>query len=169
MVYPGSPYWRLDALILVVDSDQQHVLLGLPALIQEELRLLTQDGTDLMPSFSNIFNLDVDVDWGTARMKLTKQLNSMAVKLRMERIDLTAPEFDPYDSLKFSEFGPVCTDATVLRPALPIGAAVPTAASIADIDLGDEADCIEVQDSTDESEDDVEHNELGDESSGAQD
>ncbi len=95
-------------------------------------------------------------------MKLTRQLNSMAVKLRTERTDSTAPEFDPYNSLKFSLFGPARTDATVLRPVLPIGATVPTAASIADIDSGDEADCIEVQESTDESESEMECNELGD-------
>ncbi len=46
----------------------------------------------------------------------------------------------------------------VLRPVLPIGAAVPTAASVADIDSGDEADCIKVQDSTDELEYEVECN-----------
>ncbi len=49
-----------DQLFFIVDSDQQHVLLGLPALIQVELWLLTQDGTDLMPNFSKVFNLDVD-------------------------------------------------------------------------------------------------------------
>ncbi len=45
---------------------------------------------------------------------------------------------------------------------LPIGAAVPTAARVVDIDSGDEANCIEMQESTDESEDKVECNELGD-------
>ncbi len=51
-----------DQLFFIVDSDNQHLLLGLPALIQVELRLLTQDGTDLMPNLTKIFNLDVNVD-----------------------------------------------------------------------------------------------------------
>ncbi len=55
-----------DQLFFIVDSDQQHMLLGLPVLIQVELRLLTLDGLDLMPSLSKIFNLDVDLDRGTA-------------------------------------------------------------------------------------------------------
>ncbi len=96
-------------------------------------------------------------------MKLTKQLNSTAVQLRTEKADSTSPEFDPYDSSNFSEFGPACTDTTVSRLVLPMGAAVPMAASIADIDSGDEADCIEVQESSEELEDKVECNELGDE------
>ncbi len=95
-------------------------------------------------------------------MKLTRQLNSMAVKLRTEQIDSVTPEFHPYNSLRFSQFGPARTDAIVLQPALLMGATVPTAASIADIDSGDEADCIEVQESTDESESETECNELGD-------
>ncbi len=103
-----------DQLFFIVDSDQQHMLLGLPALIQAQLCLLMLDGMDLMPSLIKIFNLDVDSDWGAARMKLTKQLNSTAVKLRMERIDSTVPEFDPYNSLKFADFGPARTDGTVL-------------------------------------------------------
>ncbi len=96
-------------------------------------------------------------------MKLTRQLNMMAAYLGMERTNPAVLEFDPYDSLNFAEFGPARSDVMVLRPALPIGAAVPTAASIADIDSGDEANCIEVLNSTVESEDKVECNELGDE------
>ncbi len=48
----------------------------------------------------------------------------------------------------------------MLQPALPIGAAVPAVASVAEIESEDEADCIEVPDLTDES-DQVERNELG--------
>ncbi len=70
----------------------------------------------------------------------------------MEKIDPAVLEFDPYNSLKFSEFGPAHSDAMVLRPALPIVATVPTAVSVAYIESGDEADCIEVQNLTDESE-----------------
>ncbi len=71
--------------------------------------------------------------------------------------------FDPYVALQFSEFGPARDDAAVLRPALPIRAAVPTIANVAEIESEDEADCIEVPDSTDESDEEVECNELGDE------
>ncbi len=51
-----------DQLFFIVDSDNQHLLLGLPALIQAQLQLLTPDGTDLMPNLTKIFNLDVDSD-----------------------------------------------------------------------------------------------------------
>ncbi len=143
-----------DQLFFIVDNDSQHLLLGLPALVQAKLQLLTPDGTDLMPNLTKIFNLDVDVDsdQGAARMKLTKQLNSTAMKLRTGRVNSTASEFDPYRSLQFSKFGPACT-----------GAAVPKVAKIADIDSGDEADCIEMQESTDGSDTETECNELGDE------
>ncbi len=51
-----------DQLFFIVDNDNQHLLLGLPALVQSKLRLLTPDGTDLMPQASKLFNLDVDSD-----------------------------------------------------------------------------------------------------------
>ncbi len=85
-------------------------------------------------------------------MKLTEQLNSTAVKLRTGRVNSTVSEFDPYRSLQFSMFGLACT-----------GAAVPKVVKIADIDLEDEADCIEMQESTDGSDSEMECNELGDE------
>ncbi len=47
------------------------------------------DGTNLMPKVTKLFNLDVDSDGATARMKLTMQLNLMAVKLRTGRIKST--------------------------------------------------------------------------------
>ncbi len=85
-------------------------------------------------------------------MKLTKQLNVMAVKLRTGRVNSTASEFDPYRSLQFSKFLEV----------LEVRAAVPKVTKIEDIDSGDEADCIEMQESTDGSESEMERNELGD-------
>ncbi len=51
-----------DQLFFIVDNDSQHLLLGLPALIQAQLRLLTLDGMDLMLNLTKIFNLDVDSD-----------------------------------------------------------------------------------------------------------
>ncbi len=51
-----------DQLFFIVDSDQQHMLLGLPALTAVKLRLLTVDGQDLMPSTSKTFSLDVESD-----------------------------------------------------------------------------------------------------------
>ncbi len=41
-----------DQLFFVVDSDQQNMLLGLPALMAANLHLLTVEGEDLMPSAS---------------------------------------------------------------------------------------------------------------------
>ncbi len=68
-----------DQLFFIVDNDRQHLLLGLPALVQSKLRLLTPDGVDLMPSRTKHFNLDVEPD--AAWMKLTMQLNTTTVQL----------------------------------------------------------------------------------------
>ncbi len=55
-----------DQLFFIVDNDAQHLLLGLPALVQAELRLPMPDGMDLMPNLSKIYNLDVESEQGAA-------------------------------------------------------------------------------------------------------
>ncbi len=43
-------------------------------------------------------------------MKLARMLNQTAAYFRTEETDLDVLMFDPYDDLKFSEFGPTCND-----------------------------------------------------------
>ncbi len=107
-------------------------------------------------------SLDGESGKEATRMKLARMLNQTAAYFGTEETDPDVLMFDPYVDLKFSEFRPARNEAMVLRPMLPIGAAVPTAASVAEIESGDKADCIEVPDSTNESDDEVERNELGD-------
>ncbi len=51
----------------------------------------------------------------------------------------------------------------MLKPELPLGAAVPTVADSTEIESEDDTDCIHLQDWTTGSEEKVEQNELGDE------
>ncbi len=139
-----------DQLFFIVDNDSQHLLLGLPALVQSKLRLLTPDGTNLMPEMTKLWNLDVDSERDAAQMKLTTQLNPTAVKLRTEWNKSPVHDFDPYRNLQFSQFGPA-----------RVGTIVPKAKAIENIDSDDEADCIELPEVTDGSSSESD-NELGD-------
>ncbi len=51
-----------NQLFFIVDSEQQNMLLGLPAPTAANLHLLTVDGDDLMPNASKLFGLDVGSD-----------------------------------------------------------------------------------------------------------
>ncbi len=51
-----------DQLFFIVDSNQQNMLLGLPAITTAKLRLLTVEGEDFMPNMSKVLSLDIGLD-----------------------------------------------------------------------------------------------------------
>ncbi len=71
-----------DQLFFVVDSNQQDMLLGLPALMAANPHLLTVDAEDLMLNASKVFGLDVGSDKIATPETMTtaKLLNQAAIE-----------------------------------------------------------------------------------------
>ncbi len=74
-----------DQLFFIVDSDQQNMLLGLPAITAAKLGLLTMEGEDLMLNMSKVLSLDIGFDKAVLPEKTTiaKLLNQTVIEYRM--------------------------------------------------------------------------------------
>ncbi len=94
-----------DQLFFIVDSNQQNMLLGLPALTAANLHLLTVDSEHLMLSASKVFGLDVGSDKVAMPNKMTiaRLLNQIVIEYRTQAVYQDAALFNPYVALKFSD------------------------------------------------------------------
>ncbi len=97
---------EFDQLFFIVDTEQHEVLFGLPAITAAGMHLTTADGEELLPDPSESLTLDLGGTGPMPKPTLAKVLNDVAIAYRNHTSGDIKKDVDPYDVLRFSDYGP---------------------------------------------------------------